>query len=385
MVKCEICGKEFVSLKGLAIHLKKNHLTTSKLYYDNYFKKENEEICPITFKEKNFISLSKGYRKFKGCGTNSKDLENKKTNKFCDVKKIRDVRFKFIKLLKKLSINPTNKLQCQICGFEFISKRSLINHVFKSRDHIIEIKEYYDRYLKKDNEGTCKICGKNTNFINASDGYNIYCCKECWYSDPDVIKKMISTCINNYGDDYKKIINERRVLTNRRRYCKKIKLIEEKYNLILLSEYYSTRTENSWRCTKCGLELDARVECITSGNCKCPHCFPKKAGISIQEKEVLSFIQSILPTDIEIHENTRKIIPPQELDIYIPQLNLAIEYNGDYWHSEERIGKDYHENKTLKCKELGIELIHISESSWVNNNEETKQYISTFFDRCLVY
>ena len=61
--------------------------------------------------------------------------------------------------------------------------------------------------------------------------------------------------------------------------------------------------------------------------------------------------------------NSRKIIPPYELDIYIPEYNLAIEYNGVYWHTES-MGKDknYHLNKTLLCARKNIQLLHIFSS-----------------------
>ncbi|MFW6130771.1 MAG: hypothetical protein ACOC56_06250, partial [Atribacterota bacterium] len=57
--------------------------------------------------------------------------------------------------------------------------------------------------------------------------------------------------------------------------------------------------------------------------------------------------------------NKRRFI---ELDIYLPDFNIAIEYNGLYWHSELN-GKDrnYHLNKTNICENENIQLIHIFE------------------------
>ncbi len=64
----------------------------------------------------------------------------------------------------------------------------------------------------------------------------------------------------------------------------------------------------------------------------------------------------------KIFKRTRKIITPQELDIYLPELNLAIEYNGNYWHSiEAGLDKEYHLNKSLLCRAKNIRLIHIYE------------------------
>lgn len=66
-----------------------------------------------------------------------------------------------------------------------------------------------------------------------------------------------------------------------------------------------------------------------------------------------------------IIEGDRKMLHGKEIDILLPDLNLAIECNGSFWHSELN-GKDrlYHLNKTKKCNELGINLIHIWEHQW---------------------
>lgn len=56
------------------------------------------------------------------------------------------------------------------------------------------------------------------------------------------------------------------------------------------------------------------------------------------------------------------------LDCYIPELKLAFEYNGVYWHSEEYRGSKYHLQKTLACEQLGIRLVHIWEDDWLNHH-----------------
>ena len=48
-------------------------------------------------------------------------------------------------------------------------------------------------------------------------------------------------------------------------------------------------------------------------------------------------------------------------DFYLPKLNLAFEYNGIRYHNELYKTKNYHKDKTDKCKEKGIQLIHIWE------------------------
>lgn len=63
--------------------------------------------------------------------------------------------------------------------------------------------------------------------------------------------------------------------------------------------------------------------------------------------------------------NDREVLNGKELDIYIPEKNLAIEFNGLYWHSEQA-GKDksYHARKWQACKDNNIQLITIWENDW---------------------
>ena len=68
----------------------------------------------------------------------------------------------------------------------------------------------------------------------------------------------------------------------------------------------------------------------------------------------------------------RSIIPPYELDIYIPEKKLAIEFNGTYWHSDIHKDKYYHQQKAAACARRGIHLIHIFEYEWVNENTRNK-------------
>ena len=64
--------------------------------------------------------------------------------------------------------------------------------------------------------------------------------------------------------------------------------------------------------------------------------------------------------------NDRKAIRPYELDIYIPDKQIAIEYDGIYWHSFEEVEKR-DELKNQLCKEKGIRLIRIKEQDYLDN------------------
>lgn len=70
--------------------------------------------------------------------------------------------------------------------------------------------------------------------------------------------------------------------------------------------------------------------------------------------------------------NDRSIINKCELDIYLPSYNLAIEYNGNYWHTEDRVGQMYHSDKHDKCKANNIKLISIFSHQLGNTISEEK-------------
>lgn len=94
--------------------------------------------------------------------------------------------------------------------------------------------------------------------------------------------------------------------------------------------------------------------------------------VSNEEQQVVDFIKSIY--NGEVITSNRSILNGQEIDIYIPEFNLAFEYDGLYshayrpWESTPSLIKDrnYHLNKTLKCKEKGIALYHIFSDEWAN-------------------
>ena len=105
----------------------------------------------------------------------------------------------------------------------------------------------------------------------------------------------------------------------------------------------------------------------------CPKCF---ARVSRGENELHDWISRYREA---IQTYRASWLGKQSLDIYIPSLSLAIEYNGIYWHSEhnDRIYKEYHLDKYLKCKENNIDLIHIFE---FESLDKWKRRLMAYFD-----
>lgn len=107
----------------------------------------------------------------------------------------------------------------------------------------------------------------------------------------------------------------------------------------------------------------------------CTICNPICRGISGQEVVLLNFIKEIY--NGEIIENTRKVIPPYEIDIFLPDLKIGFEFNGLWWHSSLNKDKNYHFNKYKMCSDVGVSLITIWEDDWIYKNEICKSLISS--------
>lgn len=153
---------------------------------------------------------------------------------------------------------------------------------------------------------------------------------------------------------------------------------EEKFKLIKplfsLQEYEGVGYYKTykWLCLKCNNSFEDHCY---SHIPVCPICFPLKHGRSNMELEIFNFLLS-LNIKANLYDNT--IIYPKELDLTIPEKNLAIEFNGLYWHSKKEI--NYHMNKTELCEEKGYKLIHIWEQDWINKQNIIKHNIKQIFN-----
>ena len=99
----------------------------------------------------------------------------------------------------------------------------------------------------------------------------------------------------------------------------------------------------------------------------CPICV-RTSGSSKPELDIRQFIEENYTGWIEY--NDRVILEGKELDIVIPDLGLAIEFNGAYWHS--KVHTNYHQNKSNEVEDFGYQLIHISEYDWYHKQDIVK-------------
>jgi len=96
----------------------------------------------------------------------------------------------------------------------------------------------------------------------------------------------------------------------------------------------------------------------------------------ISEKELLNIIKGIFPTKEIIHQASPEWLGRQRIDIYVPELKLAIEYQGlqhyepvEYFGGEEgfRKNKERDELKARLCSQNGIKMVYF------RYNEEIKK------------
>ena len=134
-------------------------------------------------------------------------------------------------------------IKCIICNTDCKNYIGLSTHI---RKHNLTTKQYYDLYLKQENEGKCLICGKETKFRRISLGYN-KCCNKCFNHSPLKVIHTKETNLKKYGvtctlhtlemeNNVRKIILDKygnETYFNSNDYKeKRIKKLNEKYNFI---------------------------------------------------------------------------------------------------------------------------------------------------------
>lgn len=165
------------------------------------------------------------------------------------------------------------------------------------------------------------------------------------------------------------------------RICNPIKSISKKSNeeflnevkvlnpdILLLGEYSGNRYPIKFKYKLCHHEHKVTPSNLLSKGqgLICRVCNPIRT--SKGEKE----IAELLSKYTAVETSNRTILGGLEIDIYLPQLNLGIEYNGEYWHSEDKKGRNYHLDKTNLAESKGIRLVHIFEHEWLNKQEIVK-------------
>jgi hypothetical protein len=112
------------------------------------------------------------------------------------------------------------------------------------------------------------------------------------------------------------------------------------------------------------------------------HGFCQYCNVSSGQRDISKYLDTL---GVEYSSNERNIIPNQELDIYSPKYNIAIEYNGLYWHSYNALETSNqrlkHQSKSLNCAAKGIKLYQIYDYEWKKKQKIVKSIISNALSR----
>lgn len=113
------------------------------------------------------------------------------------------------------------------------------------------------------------------------------------------------------------------------------------------------------------------------GKCGCPECGKRN---NYTENEFGEWLASVYSG--EIRKNDRTVLWDEqtraykEIDFFLPELRLAIEFNGEYWHDKrERDNPGYHKRKQELCEQHGLRLINVSFGEWKENRGRVEEAV----------
>jgi len=271
----------------------------------------------------------------------------------------------------------------------------------------------------------CKIC--NINEVSWSEGmkqYRTYCSSKCAHNSPSVRQKTEKTCLERYGETTNlksTLSNDKKRRTLIEKYGVdnpfKSSTVQEKIKKTNLEKYgYENPSKSpevkakidSTNYTKYGRKRQSQTHLdmativtkndeklmrhwfedlkmpiteiaevlgvnhsqLTAHFVKNLNIDTKRHSVSTHERRLREFIQQ---HETNVIFNDRTILKPKELDIVLPDRQLAIELHGLAWHGE-RMGKgsNYHYDKFKKCQNSGYELIQITDLEYISKPDIVK-------------
>lgn len=190
-----------------------------------------------------------------------------------------------------------------------------------------------------------------------ADAFTSHSSKSVWWKCPKghSYKMRIAHRTNGHGCPF--CAGERAIEGENDLATTNPELVEEwdyKKNVDILPTQVMRWTEKKvWWKGKCGHEWRASISSRAGTRTMCPICNP--SGTSFPEQACGYYLKLVFPTLIQRHK-----IHGRELDIYIPEVKTAVEYDGVFYHKGvHKLELD--NKKDLFCIKEGIRLIRIRE------------------------
>jgi len=342
-----------------------------------------------------------------------KILLSNKINFFNDIKRITELKY-------CLNNNITNRPKCEVCGkdkpfisgangkYRFLCSNECSNSIkgkqlFKEYKSKIMIEynkndEYKQNQIKKTKKTKFERHGdenynnmektkktkfekyKNENYCNSKKISKTY-------RNKTVIEKqnikMIREKSNLKSFNYKTKfldpnVTKKSIVAIRTKSWNTFNLILQRKNITHLFDFdYYINVDNKvfkFKCNRCNKEFITKETNAQKIRCEC-----NSSGYQSQyEDEIIDFIKT-LNIDV-IHSKLYRNNKGQfecELDVFLPNNNIAIDYHGLYFHSDVYKDSLYHQNKYKYCKDKGIKLIQVFANEWQDKQHIVKSIIKS--------
>ncbi|MDD3628151.1 MAG: hypothetical protein PHV06_12625 [bacterium] len=356
-MRCEICGLEF---KSLGCHLSAHNITTEE-YYIKYLKKEEEGFCFFCGNATKFKSFSQGFRKYCNERCSGKDSWQK------------NYEFRKGQTRKAVQTQEYRKKVSEIHKKRWHSQNSETKQ--KIRKHLNQIRELAPSVSSEEFKNKMLEKYGVDNIFKSSEFKNQMASRK-----EEIQKKKEETSLSKYGVKYflqceKGMNNYRRSKKNKRFDSFLLFLKEKNITPLFDKSFFVENVKNfEYFCEICKKAFISD-SCIAQ-NVFCPESIHKYTSqFEFQIKEIITEWGFNVETNKRFYIKKNQYL---EIDVFIPELNVGIEFNGLYWHSELFKDKDYHQKKMLFFANKGIKLFQIFEDSWVNEREVVLELLKTF-------
>ena len=389
---CKICGGEF-SKSGLAKHYSKKHNLSREQIYDCLYPEEmGTHICPICG---NHIKINKRELKY---------------NRFCSVRCAQQYNWSNSEKKERQSKNLrsfwSDESKClgvrkhmQEIWENKTDEEKKVFHDKSSKSHKLMFQNKTPEELKEWRDNISK--GKKLLFASYSEEQmnNFSQIRKLVWSSKtpeeqqEWISKIKSTWVSKSQEELGELSNKISSAWISKTNEKKLESVNKRrINNLSLEQYEILHDKDKFKQYLIEYK-DNNGDYPTPINLTKEFNFSNSSGVlnyihqynledyvswdkSLPEQGVYDYIKSVYGGEI-FTNNRNTLRGNKELDIYIPEKNLAIEFNGCYWHSKLWKDNHYHQNKSKECLSKGIRLIHIYEDEWIYKRDIIKDILKT--------